>query len=213
MNVCSKCGAEMGDNVKFCKECGTKLSGRQSALINEKKARVTAEEKNGLKTIGVVAGVAMAVLSAWVLYSVFRGKPEGPVKTASASSGANAVMAYMTVEKENGEVKIPLADLADGRAHFYTYTAGDKVIKFFALRKADGSIGVALDACSACYRAKKGYRQEGSNVICNNCGMAFRPEDVGIVTGGCNPIPVAHRAAGDIVTVKAADLEKGRIYF
>lgn len=211
MNVCSKCGVEMNEGAKFCKICGSGLSKKESAVINEKRARVTAGEKKGLRTIGVIAGVAVAVLAAWVLYSVFRGKSEGPMKMAPAP--ANSVSAYMTAEKENGEVKIPLAGLTDGKARFYTYTAGDKLVKFFALRKADGSIGVALDACNACYRAKKGYRQEGRNVICNNCGMAFRPEDVGIVTGGCNPIPVAHRVAGDVVTVKAADLEKGAKYF
>jgi uncharacterized membrane protein len=211
MNVCSKCGAELSGDIRFCKACGSGVSKNQGALINEKKARVTAEEKKGIRTIGVIAAAAAVLLAAWVLYSVFRGKPEGPLKMAPAP--ANALTAYTAVQQANGEVKIPLTDLADGKAHFYTYAENGAGIKFFALRKADGSIGVALDACQACYRAKKGYRQEGQNVICNNCGMAFRPEDVGVVTGGCNPIPVAHRMAGEAAIVKAADLMKGKMYF
>lgn len=211
MSVCSKCGVEMSGGVKFCKACGSGVSGKDSALITEKKARVTAEDKKGIRTVALVAGAAAVLLSVWIVASVFRGKQEGPVNMAPAP--AHATTTYMTVKQENGEVKVPLAALADGKTRFYVYSAGGMDIKFFALRKADGSIGVALDACQACYRAKKGYRQEGDHVVCNNCGMAFSPSDVGVVTGGCNPISLAHRVAGDAVVVKTADLEKGKKYF
>lgn len=212
MNVCGKCGVETGGDARFCKACGSGLSGKDSALINEKKARVMAGKKKGSKAAGAIAGVLAAALSIAVLYFVSRGKADPPLRIPQAS-GANAMTASLAVQQENGEVKVPAASLGDGKAGFYAYSAGDKEIRFFALRKPDGSIGVALDACNACYGAKKGYRQEGSRVICNNCGMIFRPEDVGVVTGGCNPIPVASRVAGDSVIVKAADLEKGKMYF
>ena len=47
------------------------------------------------------------------------------------------------------------------------------------MKRYDGSIRTALDACVACNHAKLGYRQEGDLVVCNNCGMGFKPTDIG----------------------------------
>lgn len=216
MNICTKCGAELNEGAKFCKACGSGLPGHDNALVNEKKARVTAGERKRLWTAGIISGALVAFLAVSVLYLVFRGEPDSSprmfVKT-TAGSDASVATSYTTAHEENGLVRIPLAGLASGKAGFYTYTAGGMVIKFFVLRKPDGSIGAALDACNACYRAKMGYRQEGPNVICNNCGMAFRPEDVGVVTGGCNPIPLKSTVAADTLVINAAELEKWKMYF
>jgi uncharacterized membrane protein len=131
----------------------------------------------------------------------------------TADGGKRTVTNIRAMDPEKGEMRIPLATLQDGKAHFFSLGTGERTVRFFALRKSDGSIGVALDACNACYRAKLGYRQNGDQVICNNCGMAFRHEDIGIVTGGCNPIPVVHTVADNAVVVKAEQLEQGRKYF
>jgi uncharacterized membrane protein len=65
----------------------------------------------------------------------------------------------------------------------------------------------------ACNHAKLGYRQEGSLVVCNNCGMGFKPTDIGMTTGGCNPIPVKKSVEGQTIVLKAKDLEDGARYF
>ena len=47
-----------------------------------------------------------------------------------------------------------------------TWTAA--VIRFLVIHKPNGDSRTALDACQICGTA--GYRQEGQNVICRNCG-------------------------------------------
>jgi uncharacterized membrane protein len=110
-------------------------------------------------------------------------------------------------------VRIALADVQDGNAHFYSYAAGGKAVTFFVMKAADGSIRTAFDACVACNHAKLGYRQEGASVVCNNCGMGFTPAQIGMVTGGCNPIPVNKTTDGQNLLLKAKDLEAGAQYF
>jgi RNA polymerase subunit RPABC4/transcription elongation factor Spt4 len=215
MKICTKCGIEVNDDSRYCKACGSGVGGREeAALKQEKKARVLAAEKKGPR-IAVVLGIAQPPPCQDGQGTVMRGGPSS-LRTSmrmTADGGKGMVTTVQAVDPENGAVRIPLAALQDGKAHFFSFGAGERTVRFFALRKSDGSIGVALDACNACYRAKRGYRQDGDQVICNNCGMAFRPEDIGVVTGGCNPIPLVHTVTGDAVVVKTEVLEQGRKYF
>jgi uncharacterized membrane protein len=110
-------------------------------------------------------------------------------------------------------VSIPLKTVEDGKAHFFAYATGGKTITFFVMKAMDGSIRTAFDACVACNHAKLGYRQEGSLVVCNNCGMGFKPTEIGMVSGGCNPIPVNKSVDGQMIVLKAKDLEAGAQYF
>jgi uncharacterized membrane protein len=43
--------------------------------------------------------------------------------------------------------------------------------------------------------------------------MSFKYENIGIVTGGCNPIPITKKMAGQFVALKAKDLEAGAKFF
>lgn len=213
MNVCSKCGVEMKEGARYCKACGSGSPGAGDDLIAQKRARVTAEEKRNGRTVMIASGALAAVVLVAIIAFAFRGGASGKFMAPAVSAGGVTAPAPAMTRESNGEVRIALADLADGTAHFYAHQAGGGVIRFFLIRKEDGGIGAALDACNACYRAKRGYRHEGKKVICNNCNMAFDPRDVGIVTGGCNPIPVPYRLDAGAVVVKTADLEKGRMYF
>ncbi|MYL83903.1 DUF2318 domain-containing protein [Desulfovibrio aerotolerans] len=113
----------------------------------------------------------------------------------------------------DGAVSLPLADLSDGKAHFYAVAAGGKEVRFFAVKTADGKVRTALDACDVCYPEKKGYRQEGDFMLCTNCGRRFHLTMVGEVRGGCNPSPLASEVVGESVRIKLADIAAGAAYF
>ncbi len=117
------------------------------------------------------------------------------------------------VSVQNGDVLIPVRTVEDGNAHFFAYPAAGKTITFYVMKAADGTIKTAFDACVACNHAKLGYRQEEGMVVCNNCGMGFRADEIGRETGGCNPIPIKRSVDGQMVVVKAKDLEAGSQYF
>jgi uncharacterized membrane protein len=130
-----------------------------------------------------------------------------------ANRDGNQNVQYAPLKAENGEVKVPIGALSAGAADYYVFQANGKDIKFFVLKASDGTVRVALDACNACYHAKLGYRHEGETMVCNNCGMGFKSSDIGRVSGGCNPVPLANSQDGKTLTVKTSELEAGVKYF
>jgi len=87
----------------------------------------------------------------------------------------------------NDQVRIPLSELNDSSLHFYMVETGVTTLRFLVIHQTNGDYAVALDACQICGWA--GYRQEGQNVICRNCGATIYIPSIG-EKGGCNPIPV-----------------------
>jgi high-affinity iron transporter len=104
---------------------------------------------------------------------------------------------------ENGEVRIPLSDLTDQSVHFYNADVNGTEIRFMVIHQTNGNYAVALDACQICGWA--GYKQEGQNVICRNCGATIYIPSIGD-KGGCNPIPVKSEVTGGEVIVDLAAL-------
>ena len=104
---------------------------------------------------------------------------------------------------QNGQVNIPLSELTDSSLHFYTADVSGTVIRFLVIHKQNGDFAAALDACQICGTA--GYRQEGQNVICRNCGAAIYIPSIG-ESGGCNPIAVKSRVEGGQVIVDVSAL-------
>ena len=122
------------------------------------------------KPLLVVAVVALLALAA---FFVFRGRGDRPAATAVNNPAAA------------GEIRIPLSELS-GTAKFYDYVLADnKKMRFFALKSSDGVYRAALDACDTCYHAKKGYHQEGDDMVCNNCGLHFHSAQVNEVLCKC----------------------------
>ena len=213
MSKCNKCGAEVKEHAKYCKACGSSLPGT-GASLNEKKARVMSGEKKWVKTVAIAAAVILAVGAAWMLKDFYMSKRMGshPMFPPHRDLSARLTTAA-SVKEQGGDVRIPVKTVDDGKAHFFAYTADGKTVTFFVMKAQDGSFRTALDACVACNHVKLGYRQEGALVVCNNCGMGFKPTDIGMMTGGCNPIPLNRSIDGQLLVLKAKDLEDGAQYF
>jgi len=112
------------------------------------------------------------------------------------------------------DARLPVSLFNDGRAHFYRYTTSvGHEIRLFVIRSSDGVIRAAFDACDVCYRERKGYHQEGDDMVCNNCGRHFRSVDVNVITGGCHPAALERTVDGSQVVLKTSDLDLGAAYF
>jgi high-affinity iron transporter len=109
----------------------------------------------------------------------------------------NAPSPAITLAAQDNQVRIPLSGLTDSSLHFYNAEVNGVMIRFMVIHQINGNYATALDACQICGRA--GYRQEGQNVICRNCGASIYAPSIGD-RGGCNPIPVKSRvAAGELI--------------
>ena len=157
-------------------------------LLNKKNIAI------GLVVIAVIIASKLTVLNNW---------PTGPPSvTGSAVGGSDYV-------------KVPLSQLS-GQAKFFEYSSGGATIRFFAVKASDGSIKTAFDACDVCFANKKGYRQEGDFMVCNNCGKRFAISSLGTENrnpGGCWPGYLASTANGGDLLIKKTDLEAGRYRF
>jgi uncharacterized membrane protein len=116
---------------------------------------------------------------------------------------ANAAAPAKLLDSVNGQVRVSLSDLSDSSLHFYTADVNETMIRFMLVHQTNGNYAVALDACQICGRM--GYRQEGQNVICRNCGAAIYIPSIGD-RGGCNPIPVKSVVAGGEVIIDLSAL-------
>ncbi len=189
------------------------MSKEESALQSERESKRSqfAEEAaggapkrtNNLKVLALAALALVGVAAYFV-----SGAGGGRVATVAGSGGAAGASGAAT-----GDVTIPVAEL-DGKARFYEYkTAAGKSVRFFAVRSPDGVYRAALDACDVCFAGKQGYRQEGDDMVCNQCGMHFPSAKVNEVKGGCNPIGLQRKVEGESLTISARELEAGAGYF
>jgi FTR1 family protein len=111
------------------------------------------------------------------------------------TAAAPAQVTHLTAQ--DGMVEIPTSGLSDSDLHFYSADASGRPVRFFVIRKGNGDYIAALDACQIC--GWSGYRQQGQNVICRNCGAAIYVPSIGN-PGGCNPVPVKSRVqAGNLI--------------
>jgi high-affinity iron transporter len=114
------------------------------------------------------------------------------------ASVSAAPPAATELEARGNSVHIPIAGLVDSDVHFYGAEVDGNHLRFIVVHKANGEYATALDACMIC--GARGYRKEGSELICRNCAAAIYVPSLG-ESGGCNPIPVNSRVEGGEVVV------------
>jgi uncharacterized membrane protein len=169
--------------------------------IRERKRQKFAQSaaKKPSSTRWIVAGGVLLV----VLLSVWLRARGGDKTTADAGD----------LPVRDGAVRLPVSTFDDREAHHYTYHADGADIQFFVLKSSDGVIRAAFSACDVCFLEKQGYRQEGDEMICNNCGQRFPSELINEVRGGCNPSPIDRTIEGGEVVILIDDILAGAGYF
>lgn len=105
---------------------------------------------------------------------------------------------------------IPSQELEDGQIHKYALSIDEIEFRFFLLKREDGSVASAFDACGIC--PPKGYFQMGGNLVCRNCDAPIDPLTVG-QPGGCNPIPLKVGRDGDFISIRLVELVQERTKF
>jgi uncharacterized membrane protein len=169
---------------------------RRAQFVNEP------QRANGTPT-ALLLGVGFLFLGT-LIFVLFRGPSTGAASWSSAPEAAAA----------GADVVLDAAQFDDGQARFYRYaTAGGREVKFFVMKSSDGVVRAAFDACDECFRARRGYRQSGDVMICNNCSRTFPSTQINVVKGGCNPAPIDRDLQGGRVVLRAAALAQGTAFF
>lgn len=114
------------------------------------------------------------------------------------------------------DLKLTKADITE-KATFYPYKEAGTYMEIIALKASDGTIRTALNTCQVCFDSGKGYyEQVGDTLVCQNCGNVFGVNDVEIVKGGCNPVPILQENKtedGEFITISGEFLDANKDYF
>jgi hypothetical protein len=198
----------------------------QTESRDAKRARFGAQQiaakPRGASPLVLIAGlvVVLAVLGS-TIYALSRPSTTDAAAQSKAASGldipAQAATQghepYPLVTADSGSVRLPVTNLDDGVARFYTLMVQGRPVEFFVLKDKSGTVRAALNACEVCFPAKKGYHQEGDEMICNNCGRRFPINQIGLVHGGCNPSPLNPAVDGSSVVIQENELAAGLSMF
>jgi uncharacterized membrane protein len=175
---------------------------RNGAARAAKRAQFTDQQRRPVLPYVLVALAVIAAAVAGAVYAAGGGEGAAPAGTAAAPAPV-----------DGGRVSVPLADLADGEARFFSADVDGSAVEYFVVQDADGKVRTAFDACDVCYPAKKGYTQDGDVMVCNNCGRRFAVKGIGTVAGGCNPSPLEAKVRDGEVVITADALAEGVGYF
>ena len=115
----------------------------------------------------VVATAALAV-------TLFTARPAPKAEDAAAPAGGDIAF----TAKEIGT-----------QASYFDYDDDGTTVQVLAVRAPDDTVRMALNTCQVCNGSPYAYfEQEGDFFFCQNCKNRFSSSDVGIVSGGCNPV-------------------------
>lgn len=112
---------------------------------------------------------------------------------------------------KSSEVVLIASIFNDNQARFYNVKMpSGKTIYFFVVKDRNGVYRAAANACQVCFKTYKGFRQEGDEIVCNNCGNRYPIEKIATEKGGCNPGPINPNleVRNGQVIVKQTDLER-----
>jgi uncharacterized membrane protein len=125
----------------------------------------------------------------------------------------SAAEVAVTVDKD---LVIPISGVSE-IATFYPVEVEGTRLEVIAVTASDGTIRTAFNTCQVCYDSGRGYyKQQGSVLVCQNCGNRFKMDQVEISKGGCNPVPIfkGNKTADDKnITIPYSFLQEAKVIF
>lgn len=121
---------------------------------------------------------------------------------------------YPTVVVVGDAVRLPLADVADGRVHFFSWEESGTRVNFLVRTDGKGDLHTHLDACYSCYHYRRGFIVEDGDLVCIACRFEYPIEDEAWdFIGACAPISIHSMVQGDRLVISRRVLERAVRYF
>lgn len=161
--------------------------------------------KKKLNPIYIVSGVLVVLVVAFFIINGLTG--------TGAKGGAKDTS---TAAQTGSEIKITKSEITE-KATFIPYESGKTKMEVIAVKAPDGTVRTALNTCQVCYDSGRGYYvQEGSQLVCQNCGNRFNISQIEKEKNGCNPVPIMEDSKtddGQTITIAASVLDEYAPYF
>lgn len=143
-------------------------------------------QKSGSTHLGtILLSVLGALLVLIAAFSLFFGKND-------AKEGAQSLPV-----QRGGNVQIAKNEITE-TAMFIPYHAGGTNMELLAVKASDGTVRTAFNTCQVCYDSGRGYyKQEGNELVCQNCKNRFQIDQIEKEKNGCNPVPISEEDKTD----------------
>jgi hypothetical protein len=142
-----------------------------------------AAHKNSM--LAVLGGTLVAFVA---VFFIIRGATGSGTKPDANNTAA---------AQQGGDVQITKSEVTE-TASFIPYDADGMYMEIVAVKAPDGTVRTAFNTCQVCYDSGRGYYiQEGSELVCQNCGNRFKISQVEKEKNGCNPIPILEEDKND----------------
>ncbi|MDR1575533.1 MAG: DUF2318 domain-containing protein [Treponema sp.] len=133
--------------------------------------------------------------------------------SASAQSGQLNVVKPAIADRD---LVIQIAEVTEN-AVFYPVDIEGTRLEVLVVKAPDGRIRTAFNTCQVCYASGRGfYKQQGTVLVCQNCGNRFRMSQVEVRSGGCNPVPIfpQNKTVTDTtITISKDFLKEAKVIF
>lgn len=179
---------------------GNKLKVNKKVITADKDKRGKIPQQKG-KGFIIIPGILVLVMAGYFL--------------TQGGGSDTKTEAYAQLE---GDLKIVKSEVT-ADAQFYPFKLDGANMEVVALKAGDGSIRTALNTCQVCYSSGRGYYKQEPNskeLICQNCGNRFALEQVELIKGGCNPVPIMKENKtddGTTITISRSILEENKYLF
>lgn len=124
--------------------------------------------------------------------------------------------AESTSAASSGDIVIQTGDIGT-EASYFDYDASGITVQVLAVEASDGTVRLALNTCQVCNGSPYAYfEQDGDLFICQNCKNRFASMEIGIVSGGCRPVPITddiYTEQDGTITIPASYLEESAALF
>jgi uncharacterized membrane protein len=160
-------------------------------------------KNSNMKRLAVISLAAIALIA--VAYFI---PNKDNKETGKTSSNIPAV--------KDSDIVINTKDITE-KASFYPANINGTDLEVIAVKAPDGTIRTAFNTCQVCYSSGKGYyKQEGDQLVCQNCGNRFTMDQVSVTRGGCNPVPITDEyktVENDTITIAKDYLAEATVIF
>lgn len=205
------------NNPKVCQKCGASVKPANYSKHMSNVHGINVDKKVAFGSKTVIAIVLVMLIGVALTYaSTSKNAPAASPSAVSVPTVSSPAVSPLgsTSSEPDDKVKIPTSTVTT-TAKWYTYDSDNLRVRYFLAKGTDGKIHLGTDACDVCYKNKKGYRQDGAVMTCNNCGQTFAINSLGTqnTSGGCWPSYIPMKIDGDYVTIERSDLDAKRFMF
>ncbi len=190
-------------------------------MHNKKSGKPNKGKKQTIKPITYILGVMLlagAIIGVALASGTNGNAVPGPavLPTVPAAQTGSLAQSERAPALITGDLVLNAADITE-QAAFYPILVDGVEMEVLAVKAPDGTIRTAFNTCQVCYDSGRGYFvQEGSVLICQNCGNSFLTSDVELARGGCNPLPIMEdfkTVTDSTITISHEILEAAKVYF